>query len=169
MRNFINTSWNNADSFDYTGRQQSHSHFLNNGQANTKAYGDDVKKENKRPIASRIIPSQAALNRCDEQEKELRETYENGEIDLEEYLELQGVLDRKRDKAYKSLCKALQIEDGSCNESVEKNDSGSCFSKELGLFGTISKGISRQSIKFDLIYMLTASFVACILLLKLSN
>lgn len=170
-RQFINVSWNNAAQ-NYDGRQQQNAHFLANGSANIFSYSDDAlasnKKTKKVPIACRILPQNTTLNRIDRQEKELLDSLKRGEVGEEEYIELQGVLDRKRERAHKSLCKALgkPVEDDLTEGVYPYTPQGENVSKRL-LEGIL--GWCRQYVDTDFILWLTGSVVGCIFLLWLSN
>ncbi len=119
MRQYLIGSWNNADQYDYSGEQLMGSrhagrsvcvdHILPNGKANLSRYGDIDEKPKKKtiPITHKIIPQQKTLDRLEAMQKELEDEYSNGRIELTEYLQLSAVLEKKLDRAYQLLEKAL--------------------------------------------------------------
>lgn len=184
-------SWNNASetSGEMIGNRLAQSralHFNRDGTANVNAYGEfeaapkGRQRAKKPPIASRIIPAQATLNRVDQQEKELNEAFENSEIDLEEYDELLYVLEGKRERAHKSLCKALgkSVEDEAVGQHrvyTEHGSEGLESYRKQG-FSSVSEGVPKGSpkgcmknLKNDVVYLLTGSIVGLIILLTLTN
>ena len=121
-RQYLVGSWSNADTYDYSGEQlmgNRHGksvcvddHMLPSGKANLSRYGDiePVKSRAKqRHIRDKICPQNTTLNRLDVQEKELDEAYLSEEVDDNEYLELSRALEAKRQRAHKSLMKALGL------------------------------------------------------------
>lgn len=151
--------------------------FTKGGRARVEAFSDDAlakskPKTKKVPIASRIIPAQATLNRVDQQEKELNEAYENSEISLEEYEDLLYCLQSKRDRAHKSLCKALgkSVEDEPVGqhrvepENVCKGLESQCYSPFTLDRESLSKseGVIGKIVEKDDIYFLLSSLVVFI-------
>ena len=116
-RSYLIQSWNDASS--YSGEQigqrlkQSTDLYLANGKANTGLFAEEVvtkPKTKQRHIRNKILPQQTTLDNLDKQEKELDEAYLAGDdIDDQEYLELSRALEAKRQRAHKSLMKALGL------------------------------------------------------------
>lgn len=197
-RQYIVNSWVGAAEYDegdtysgeHVGNRNQKSvgvHITRSGDqwyANTSAYAQDDKptkpQKKKIPIASRIIPAQSTLNRLDIQQKELDEAYENSEISLEEYEELLYVLEGKRDRAHKSLCKALgksadTEEVGQHRADTEHASGGLESYRKQGVSsvsGSVPKGSPKgyvKSLKNDCIYLLTGSVIGLSILLTLTN
>jgi hypothetical protein len=88
-------------------------HMLPSGKANLSRYGDiePIKpKAKQRHIRNKICPQNTTLDNLDKQEKELDEAYLAGDdIDDQEYLELSRALEAKRQRAHKSLMRALGL------------------------------------------------------------
>jgi hypothetical protein len=84
-----------------------------NGRANVNAFKDDVpkvtSKTKQKHIRDRICPQNVTLNNLDLQEKLLDEAYLSEEVDDREYLELSRALEAKRQRAHKSLMRALGL------------------------------------------------------------
>lgn len=115
MRNYIVGSWNNADEFDYSGEQigdrKRPSHMIGDS-ANLAAYGDVLPKKSKakeKSVASLLIPQEATLDKLDKLEIKLHKEYKEHAIEEEEYVQLMHALKLKRERAWKSLCKARGI------------------------------------------------------------
>lgn len=144
MRNFINTSWNNADSFDYTGRQQAHSHFLNNGQANTALFADEEKPKRKpKDLMYRVLPSQQTIERLEAMKEELEREFDNGTRSLEEYSLLSVALDKKLDRAFKAMERETSVPCGVALEGVENayNSGKSLLKQHIAIdYSTLPEG-----------------------------
>lgn len=118
MRQYLVGSWNNADSYDYSGEQLMGSrvgtsrevpHMIN-GKANLDKYGDNT-KQNKSSIHIRdkILPQQRRVSKLTDQMKELVQEYQKGNIDIDEYSMLLSVLANKRSRAMELLAKAKSV------------------------------------------------------------
>ena len=192
MRQYLVGSWNNADSYDYSGemllgnRHKGRSicadHVLPDGKANLSRYADpETPKKTKKsiPIAHQITPQSRTLDKLDTQELALHKAYKSDEVSLEEYEELLYALDQKRERAFKSLCKALgRQETGAGDYPVSQggyNDKTlNTYDKALtkGSFGANMQGIGSsfsKSMKKDTIYFLLASILGCSMLMYLTN
>lgn len=117
MRQYLIGSWNNADSYDYSGEQlmgnrlgasREVPHFLVNGRANVGKYGDNVAKPTKAPLVDRVLPQQRRVRVLTEQLYELEAERKNG-LDIRTYSQLRDVLIVKRDRAELLLQKALSV------------------------------------------------------------
>lgn len=115
MRQYLIGSWNNADSYDYSGEQLMGNrlgascevpHFLENGRANVAKYGDNTAKATKVPLVDRVLPQQRRVRVLTEQLYELEAERKAG-MDLVTYSQLRDVLICKRDRAEVLLKKAL--------------------------------------------------------------
>lgn len=83
MRNYIATSWNNADTNDYSGRQQ---HFKPNGAANILSYAEEAPKKTKKVKKPDLrTKEQAFEDRLDKKRVAFEAAFENGEITFEQY------------------------------------------------------------------------------------
>jgi hypothetical protein len=84
-----------------------------NGRANVNGFKDDVpkvtSKAKQKHIRDRICPQNVTLNNLDLQEKLLDEAYLSEEVYDNEYLELSRALEAKRQRAHKSLMRALGL------------------------------------------------------------
>jgi uncharacterized protein YqgQ len=117
-RSYLVGSWNDADSYDYSGEQlmghrQGSSvcvdHMLPNGRANLSRYSDveDKPKTIKKSIRAKICPQQTRLDNLEKMKEELDAEYNSGAMPVSEYLELSAVLDKKIDRAYELLSRAM--------------------------------------------------------------
>ena len=115
MRQYLIGSWNNADSYDYSGEQlmgnrlgasREVPHFLENGRANVAKYGDNTAKATKVPLVDRVLPQQRRVRVLTEQLYELEAEKKAG-MDIHTYSQLRDVLICKRDRAEVLLKKAL--------------------------------------------------------------
>lgn len=115
MRQYLIGSWNNADSYDYSGEQlmgnrlgasREVPHFLENGRANVAKYGDNTAKVTKVPLVDRVLPQQRRVRVLTEQLYELEAEKKAG-LDMRTYSQLRDVLICKRDRAEVLLKKAL--------------------------------------------------------------
>lgn len=179
MRQYIVGSWNNADEYDYSGEQVGNrqgssvcvGHLLPNGKANLSRYAD--KEDKKAPIASRILPQNVTLNRLDTQQKELDEAYSNSEINEEEYEELCYALQLKRDRAHKSLCKAIgkPSEDEAIGElgGGSENASNGLKSQQYSSFLSKDRQGIEKNVKDDLKFFLLGAVICFSLLLWITN
>lgn len=116
MRNYIVASWNNADSYEYSGemlggsRHQGRSqrvHFNPDGSACVASYGDDKPASNKPSIQDRIIPQLRTLNKRTAEIIELEAEYKAGNIPIQDYTVLRSVAFQKRDRAIELYKKAI--------------------------------------------------------------
>lgn len=172
-RSYLIQSWNDASS--YSGEQignrlkQSTDLYLANGRANTGLFAEEAPKakvKKKVPIASKILSQNVTLNRLDTQEKELDKAYQSAEVSAEEYEELSYVLEVKRDRAHKSLLKAL-------GKPLESDPVGyvgdgryrspeSLKSQENSYFLLKSEGRIEKNVKNDVIFFLTGAGIVFI-------
>lgn len=121
-----------------------------NGKANIAAFREEDKPKAKKKTDIRfdILPQQKTLNRLDHQEKELREAFNKGEVETEEFYQLLQVLDDKRERAIRSLNKALKIEDE--DEAIpsyaleEENDFSPVFPIQKALFSLTKRFASSN-------------------------
>lgn len=180
-RSYLIQSWNDASS--YSGEQigqrlkQSTELFLENGQANTALFAEpEQPKKTKKPvpIAHQIIPQQRTLDKLDQQELALHKAYyKNEEVSLEEYEELLYALDQKRERAFKSVNKALgrPLDDEVVGYDGEEDKTLNWYDKALtkggfeGNLGTTEQGDLKSDIKMFLLY----SILGCILIMCLAN
>ena len=153
-----------------------------NGKPNIKAFADiEAPKKTKKPIpiAHQITPQSRTLDKLDQQELDLHKVYKNGEVSLEEYEELLYALDQKRERAFKSLCKALGRDttsdsDHPIGQGGYDDKTLNTYNKALtkGSFEANMQGIGSsfsKSMKKDTIYFLLASILGCSLLMYLTN
>lgn len=149
-----------------------------NGKPNIKAFADTDKPAPKKtkkpiPIAHQIIPQQRTLDKLDTQELALHKAYKNEEVSLEEYEELLHALDQKRERAFKSVNKALgrHIDDEAVGYDGEEDKTLNWYDKALtkggfeGNLGTTEQGDLKSDIKMFLLY----STLGCILIMYLAN
>jgi len=115
MRQYLIGSWNNADSYDYSGEQlmgnrlgasREVPHFLENGRANVAKYGDNTAKATKVPLVDRVLPQQRRVRVLTEQLYELEAEKKAG-LDIRTYSQLRDILICKRERAEVLLKKAL--------------------------------------------------------------
>src|SRR3990172_863035 len=115
-RSYLIQSWNDASS--YSGEQigqrlkQSTDLYLANGKANTGLFAEELvtkARPKQKHIRDKILPQNVTLNNLDIREKELDQAYLAEEVDDQEYLELSRALEAKRQRAHKSLMKALGL------------------------------------------------------------
>lgn len=105
--------------------------WTKDGKANIAGFTDEALGLNQKkapakktvPIAHQIVPQEKTLDRLDKQEAELYKAFENEEISEEEFKQLIFALEQKRNRAWKSRCKALGISsdddpDGSTDEEM---------------------------------------------------
>lgn len=102
MRQYLIGSWNNADSYDYSGEQlmgnrlgasREVPHFTASGQANVAKYGDNTeKKASTVSIKDKILPQAKRLTTLREQMIELENSYRAGEMDISEYSLLRDII-----------------------------------------------------------------------------
>ena len=126
LRHYLIGSWSNADEYDYSGEQlmgdrtpgrsveidKVMPHVLPNGKANLERYRDAPEKQAKaipKTIKEKIVPQEATLDKLDAQEIELHQAYERAEVDDETFDQLLYALRQKRERAWKSRCKALGL------------------------------------------------------------
>jgi len=92
--------------------------WTKDGKPNIKAFSDEALGLNQKktpakksiPIAHQIVPQEKTLDRLDKQEAELYKAFENEEISEEEFKQLIFALEQKRQRAWKSRCKALGVD-----------------------------------------------------------
>jgi len=102
--------------------------WTKDGKPNIKAFSDEAlglsqkKTPAKKtiPIAHQIVPQEKTLDRLDKQEAELYKAFENEEISEEEFRQLIFALQQKRQRAWKSRCKALGIPADAEEEEYEE-------------------------------------------------
>lgn len=84
MRTYIQTTWNNADTNDYSGRQQ---HFKPNGAANIHAYAQEEspKKAKKVKAPDFRTKEEIAEDRLDAKRVQFEKAFEEGIIDFDRY------------------------------------------------------------------------------------
>lgn len=121
MRQYLVGSWNNADSYDYSGEQlmgnrlgasREVPHFLADGRANVQKYGDNVAPEKKPtnvPLKQRILPQASRLDKLTNDLIELEQEYKQGKMSTDEYSMYRSVAITRRDRAWILYCKAIGI------------------------------------------------------------
>lgn len=102
MRQYLIGSWNNADSYDYSGEQlmgnrlgasREVPHFTASGKANVAKYGDNTEKKGPTiSIKDRILPQAKRLTTLREQMLELENSYRSGEMSISEYSQLRDII-----------------------------------------------------------------------------
>jgi len=99
MRNYIVSSWNDADQYNYSGeqignrqRKSGRVHFNPDGSACVASYGDDEPKVSKVSIKDKILPQAKRLTTFREQMLELEQSYRNDEMSISEYSLLRDVI-----------------------------------------------------------------------------
>lgn len=116
-RSYLIQSWNDASSYsgEMIGNRQKESTelYLENGKANIAAFREDAAKTTKKPIPLRykICPQQRTLDKLEATKQELNDEYAAHKLTASEYVELSNVLDRKIERAYELLAKAMQWKD----------------------------------------------------------
>src|SRR3990167_2338781 len=185
-RSYLIQSWNGAA--EYSGEQignrlkESTELFLKNGQANTALFAEpEAPKKTKKPIpiAHQITPQQRSLDKLDQQELSLHKAYKNEEVSLEEYEELLYALDQKRERAFKSLCKALGRQETNDSDypvgqggyddktlnTYDKALTKSGFKRNVGCVEVVNTNSFAKDVKI----LLTGSTIGLIILLTLIN
>lgn len=109
MRQYLIGSWNNADSYDYSGEQlmgnrlgasREVPHFTASGQANVAKYGDNTeKKASTVSIKDRILPQFKRLQTLRTQMVDLEQEYKTTDMSIEEYSILRNVIMAKIQRA----------------------------------------------------------------------
>lgn len=153
-----------------------------NGKPNIKAFADiEAPKKTKKsvPIAHQITPQQRSLDKLDQQELSLHKAYKNEEVSLEEYDELLYALDQKRERAFKSLCKALGRQETSeydypVGQGGYNDKTLNTYDKALTKGGFKRnvcgvEGVNTNSFADDLKILLASSVIGLIILLTLIN
>lgn len=118
-RQYVIGSWNDADQYDYSGEQvgqrnapSKRIHFNADGTACVSSYADDAPKAKaKRSVRYKIIPQQTRLDNIERMMKDLDAEYAEGAMSAREYAELSLVLEKKHDRAYQLLAKAMGWKD----------------------------------------------------------
>ena len=117
MRQYLIGSWNNADSYDYSGEQlmgnrlgasREVPHFTASGKANVAKYGDNTEK--KAPTVSikdKILPQAKRLTTLRQQMAELEQEYKTTDMSISEYSVLRDVLFAKAQRAEVLYRKAI--------------------------------------------------------------
>jgi len=104
------------------------------GKANIAAFADPgpVKKK-ETPVEYAVFPQQRTYDNLEVLEARLEKQLENDQIDFEEYLSLKEGLERKKQRAWKNLCRAKgwEIEGEPSKEDKEKERIGKLYYKEL--------------------------------------
>lgn len=132
-RSYVIGSWNNADSYDYSGEQlmgnrNSQSvcmdHYLANGMANTKRYEDEQPK--KKSSVDMSIPLEIRqLDKLDSDILTNERMYRSGVRSEEMYKGIKKILDAKHEKLEKKLDKL-----GFFNENETQEEDNSYFYEE---------------------------------------
>lgn len=102
MRNYIQTTWNNADTNDYSGHKQ---HFKTNGAANIGAYADQepIKKAKKVKAPDYRTLDQKREDFLDRKRVQFEGAFENGEISFEQYEALLTEWEKARSRLDKRM------------------------------------------------------------------
>ena len=108
-----------------------------NGRANVAAFADKpLPKTTKKTISirDRICPQQKTYERLEQMQKDLEQDFLAGKIADEEYLSLSAVLDKKMQRAWTLLCKAMNWKDDTeqelyCDDfyPTENSQQGTCL------------------------------------------
>lgn len=116
MRNYIVSSWNDADQYNYSGEQignrQSKSqrvHFNPDGSACVASYGDDEPKVSKVSIKDKILPQFKRLSTLRTQMVDLEQEYKTTNMSIEEYSLLRNVIVCKIARAEELYKKAVSV------------------------------------------------------------
>ncbi len=113
MRQYLIGSWNNADTYDYSGEQlmgnrhgQSRRvHFNPNGTAAIQSYGDEKEPQKKtRSIAEKILPQSVRYDNLCNLMSELES--QKGSMCSEDYYQYHAILKAKIDRQWVLLSKA---------------------------------------------------------------
>lgn len=117
MRQYLIGSWNNADSYDYSGEQlmgnrlgasREVPHFTASGKANVAKYGDHTeKKSTVVSIKDKILPQAKRLTTLRQQMVELEQEYKTTDMSISEYSVLRDVLFAKAQRAEVLYHKAI--------------------------------------------------------------
>lgn len=106
MRNYIVSSWNDADQYNYSGeqignrqRKSGRVHFNPDGSACVASYSDDEPKVSKVSIKDKILPQGKRLQTLRSQMIELETAYRAGEMDISEYSILRDCVVAKLQRA----------------------------------------------------------------------
>jgi len=163
MRQYLIGSWNNADSYDYSGEQlmgnrvgasREVPHFLQNGKANVGKYGDNTAPASNKPsIQDRIIPQLRTLNKRIAEIIELENEYKAGNISIQDYTVLRSVAFQKRDRAEALYKKAInvaqsrnELPEDSVESAVQNSDRCSRTAQQEGIVtGTFLDEISSEN------------------------
>lgn len=126
-RNYVIQEWQDAAAFTgemIKNRQSKGNHFVGNS-ANTALYADEepkAKAKPKRSIRYKIIPQQTRLDNIEQMMRDLDAEYTEGGMSAREYAELSLVLEKKHDRAYQLLAKAMGWQDElSQEEAIEEH------------------------------------------------
>lgn len=104
MRSYIATTWNNADTNDYSGRQQ---HFKSNGAANILAYAEEAPKKAKKAKKPDFrLTSEKTIDRLEKHRADLEAAFESGELSFERYDVLLREWEDKMNRAWRCHEKA---------------------------------------------------------------
>lgn len=114
MRNYIVSSWNDADQYNYSGevignrqRRSGRVHFNPDGSACVASYGDDEPKTTKVSLKQRILPQASRVDKLRSEAIELEAAFKAGEFSAEEYTLLRDVQFKKLRRAEELLKKAI--------------------------------------------------------------
>lgn len=115
MRNYIVSSWNDADQYNYSGeqignrgRKSGRVHFNPDGSACVASYGDEP-KTTKISIKDRILPQFKRLSTLQSQMVELEKEYKTTDMTCAEYSMLRDVIVCKIARAEVLYKKAISV------------------------------------------------------------
>lgn len=108
MRTYIQTTWNNADTNDYSGRQQ---HFKSNGAANIGAYAQEESRKKAKKVREPDfrLTSEKTIDRLEKHRADLDAAFESGNLTFERYEILLNEWEAKMERAWARHEKATGI------------------------------------------------------------
>lgn len=170
-RLYIQPSWVDAcsDHAEWSGtspddRKRS-SHMVGN-KANLEAYKDVPEPSKKAPaksIKEQIIPQARTLEKLDDQELALHKAFSKREISEEDYLQCVNALTLKRERAFKSYCKAAGIVEEVHTDAEQEN---AVFE---GAFNVQKHHSETNKGGMSTVIFLSLVFIATIALLVIAN
>lgn len=156
-RQYVIGSWNNADEYDYSGEQlgsrnapSKRVHFNPDGTACVGSYSDDETKAKvklKRSIRHKIVPQQTRLDNIEQMMRDLDAEYAEGGMSAREYAELLLVLQKKHERAYQLLAKAMGWRDEpSQHEAIQDTSNTEFLSTQRSSIGVIAETFNALSV-----------------------
>jgi hypothetical protein len=170
-RIYLQPSWVDAcsDHMEWSGQspddRKRPSHMIGN-KANLEAYRDAPEKSKKAPaksIKEQIIPQSQTLDRLDSQELALHKAFDKGEVSEEDYRQCLNALTLKRNRAFKSYCKAAGIVE---DVDIDTGEENAVFEGDFN----VTKGHSETNKGgMSTVIFLSLVFIATIGLLIIAN